>query len=132
MKDWLYGVRQIQPTTDAAQTLTTEPLTEAERLRHIHHMIACTREEGGAGITPKHGEWKNVEAIFPLHDHDRNKKWLTEFTQKTFLTTDDLDEIKNTVGEKVSVPCRAVVSIRGANLHRLATTTLSFSLTSPS
>jgi anoctamin-10 len=102
IKDWLHGVRQIQPTKDAAQVLTTEPLTDAERLRHIHHMICCSKDEGGAGITPKYGEWKNVEAVFPLHDHARNKKWLTEFARKTFLTPDDLDEIRNCVGEKIA------------------------------
>lgn len=101
IKDWLHGVRQIQPSSDSAQTLIAEPLTDAERYRQIHHMICCPREEGGAAITPKHGEWKSVEAIFPLHDHVKNKRWLSEFSRKTFLTPEDLDEIKNTVGEKV-------------------------------
>lgn len=64
-------------------------------------MITCPPEEGGAGITPKYGEWKHVEAIFPLHDHVKNKKWLTEFARKSFLTPTDLDEIRDTVGEKV-------------------------------
>ncbi|KEF59360.1 uncharacterized protein A1O9_04204 [Exophiala aquamarina CBS 119918] len=98
IKDWLYGVRQMQPTSSPADTLAREPLTDAERHRQIHHMICCSAEEGGAGITPKHGEWKNVEAVFPLHDHVKNKKWMTEFTRKTFLTADDLDEIRNTIG----------------------------------
>lgn len=101
IKDWLYGVRQIQPKGDPAQALGSEPLTKAERLRHVHHMITFPREEGGAGITPKHGEWENVEAVFPLHDHVQNKKWLTEFSRKTFLNPEDLDEIRDTVGEKV-------------------------------
>lgn len=101
IKDWLYGIRQIQPTKDTAQVLVSEPLTEAERYRMIHHMICCPREEGGAGVTPKHGEWKAVEAVFPLHDHDKNKRWLTEFTRKTFLTPEDLDEVRDTMGEKV-------------------------------
>lgn len=101
IKDWLHGIRQIQPANDPATTLTSEPLTDAERHRQIHHMICCPREEGGAGITPRHGEWKAVEAVFPLHDHVKNKKWLTEFSRKTFLTPEDLDDIKDTVGEKV-------------------------------
>jgi len=104
IKDWLYGIRQLQPTSSPADTLAREPLTDAERLRQIHHMICCSTEEGGAGITPKHGEWKNVEAVFPLHDHVKNKKWLTEFTRKTFLSPEDLDEIRDTVGEKASTP----------------------------
>ena len=64
-------------------------------------MICCPKEEGGAAVTPKHGEWKNVEAVFPLHDPEKNKKWLTEFSTKTFLTPDDLDEVRNRVGEAV-------------------------------
>lgn len=104
IKDWLHGVRQMQPTSNPADTLAAEPLTDAERYRQIHHMICCPTEEGGAGITPKYGEWKNVEAVFPLHDHVKNKKWLTEFSRKTFLSADDLDEIRNTVGEKASIP----------------------------
>ncbi|KIX02754.1 uncharacterized protein Z518_08696 [Rhinocladiella mackenziei CBS 650.93] len=101
IRDWLHGIRQIQPSNDPAQILTAEPLTNAERHRQIHHMICCPREEGGAGITPKHGEWEAVEAVFPLHDRVKNKKWLSEFSRKTFLTPDDLDEIRNTVGEKI-------------------------------
>jgi len=64
-------------------------------------MISCLKSEGGAGVTPGHGEWKNVESIFPLHDTEKNKKWLNEFSRKTFLTPDDLDLIRNAVGEKV-------------------------------
>lgn len=67
----------------------------------IYALITSQRLDGGAGITPKHGEWKNVEALFPLHDHVRNKKWLAEFSKKTFLTPDDLDQIRDAVGEKV-------------------------------
>lgn len=103
MKDWLYGVRQIQPVKDAPEQLTGSPLSDAERHRQIYAMITASREEGGAGITAKQGEWKNVEAVFPLHDHAKNKKWLSDFSRKTFLTPEDLDEIRDTVGEKVSL-----------------------------
>jgi anoctamin-10 len=102
MRDWLHGVRQIQPVKDAPGALTSQPLTDAEKLRQIHSMIVAPKEEGGAGITPKHGDWTNVEAVFPLHDHVKNKKWLSEFARKTFLTPEDLDEVRDTVGEKVS------------------------------
>jgi anoctamin-10 len=101
MKDWLHGIRQIQPVKDAAEALTSEPLTNAERLRQVHHMINAPKSEGGAGITPDHGDWKNVDAIFPLHDHAMNKKWLSDFSRKTFLTPEDLDMIKDNVGEKI-------------------------------
>lgn len=101
IKDWLHGIRQIQPVKETAETVSPEPMTEAERHRQIYHMITASRGEGGAGITPKHGQWRCVEAIFPLHDHVKNKQWLNEFTRKTFLTPDDIDQIRNAVGEKV-------------------------------
>lgn len=105
MRDWLHGIRQIQPVKETVSTLTSEPLTDAERHRLIYHMITGLGEEGGANITPKSGDWKNVEAVFPLHDHAKNKRWLTEFSRKTFLSPEDLDDIKDTVGEKVSTVC---------------------------
>lgn len=36
-------------------------------------LITLPKSEGGAGITPKQGEWKLVESVFPLHDHKFNK-----------------------------------------------------------
>lgn len=124
IKDWLYGVRQIQPVRETAETLTKEPLSDAERHRMVLNMIVGLRSDGGAEITPKHGEWENVDAVFPLHDHEKNKRWLTEFSKKTFLTPDDLDQIRNTVGERVSQPgcSRALFT----NRIRLPTTTPSY------
>ncbi len=101
IKDWLHGVRQVQPDQNTRKTLQDEPLTEAERYRQIHHMITAPREEGGASVTPNLGEWKNVDAIFPLHNHERNREWLNNFSSKTFLTPEDLDHIRDCVGEKV-------------------------------
>jgi hypothetical protein len=66
-------------------------------------MITCSHEEGGADITPKYGEWKNVESIFPLHNHKKNQQWLNEWSRKTFLSPQDLDHIRDGVGEKVCV-----------------------------
>lgn len=77
-------------------------MSEAERYRIIYQMITNPREEGGAGITPKEGQWKNVESIFPLHDVAFNKSWIKEWSMKTFLKVEDLDEIRNRFGEKVS------------------------------
>jgi hypothetical protein len=65
-------------------------------------MITGPKEDGGAAITPKSGQWKCVEAIFPLHDHEGNKEFLKSMAGKTFLTPEDLDFIRNNLGEKVS------------------------------
>ena len=65
-------------------------------------MITNPREEGGAGITPKEGEWQNVESIFPLHDQTFNKEWMKKWASSTFITAEDLDELRDRLGEKVS------------------------------
>lgn len=72
----------------------------------INQMITLPKEEGGAAITPNHGEWKNVTAVFPLHDVETNKKWIRDWSSKTFLSDDDLDQIRNKFGESV---CAVVV-----------------------
>lgn len=64
-------------------------------------MITVPHEEGGAGITPKHGDWKNVVAIFPLHDVEANQRRISEFSKKTFLSEDDMDHVRNSFGEGV-------------------------------
>lgn len=64
-------------------------------------MITLPTEEGGAGITPKHGEWKNVTNVFPLHDEETNKEWMREWSKKTFLSNEELDQIRDKFGESV-------------------------------
>jgi hypothetical protein len=83
------------------ESLKDEPVTEAERLRLTYLLITKPRTEGGAGITPKSGEWKGVESIFALHDHDFNKAWLKSITSKYFLDAKDLTEIRDRFGEKI-------------------------------
>lgn len=73
VKDWLHGVRAAAPDKETQRSLDGEPLTEAERLRIVWQLIILPESEGGAGITPKQGEWKLVESIFPLHDREFNK-----------------------------------------------------------
>jgi anoctamin-10 len=64
-------------------------------------MITGARDDGGAGITPKFGEWENVEAVFPLHNQVKNKQWINDWSRKTILMPQDLDDIRNAMGEKV-------------------------------
>jgi hypothetical protein len=77
-------------------------LYEAERLRIIYQLITNPTEEGGAGITPKEGEWENVESVFTLHDHEYNKDWIKKWSTSYFLQAEDLDDIRNRLGEKVA------------------------------
>ncbi|KAH8433811.1 anoctamin family protein [Aspergillus melleus] len=97
IRDWLYGVRHDEPESETS----AEPQTESERLRVIYHMITVPKEAGGAGISPRHGEWENVLAIFPLHDVDTNNDCIRDWSKKTFLSPEDLDQIRNTFGESV-------------------------------
>lgn len=84
------------------KSLEEEPITEAERLRLVYMLIHKPQNEGGAGITPRSGEWKQVDAIFALHDHQFNKQWLMEWSSKYFLDVNDLTKIRNRFGEKIA------------------------------
>jgi anoctamin-10 len=84
------------------ENLSQELVTEAERLRLIYLLMTKSRNEGGAGITPKSGEWKSVESIFALHDQKFNKQWIKSLTSKYFLNEKDFKEIKDRFGEKIA------------------------------
>lgn len=101
VKDWLYGIRAAQPDKETQRSITGQALTQAERFRIVHEIITNPREDGGAGITPKEGEWQNVESIFPLHDQAFNKEWMRKWASSTFITAEDLDELRDRLGEKV-------------------------------
>ncbi len=102
VQDWLYGIRTVAPEQMMQQNLDDEPITEAERLRLTYLLITKPRNEGGAGITPKRGEWKCVASIFPLHDSAFNKAWIKGLTSKYFLGVEDLNEIRDRFGEKIA------------------------------
>jgi len=80
-----------------------EPVSEAERLRLIYLAITKPKNEGGAGITPKSGQWKYVDSVFPLHDRHFNREWMKRLSTKYLLNQDDLDEIRNKFGESVAL-----------------------------
>src|SRR5690242_15838650 len=126
----MHGVRSAAPDKETRAALEAEPLYEAERLRIIYQLITNPTSEGGAGITPKEGEWEGVESIFALHDHAYNKDWIKKWTSSYFLKTEDLDDIRNRLGEKVSIAPSLVEA--WANCHRLPSTSPSRSPTSPS
>jgi hypothetical protein len=105
VRDWIHGVRTAAPSQVTRESLEAEPLYEAERLRIIYQLITNPASEGGAGITPKEGEWENVESIFALHDHAYNKDWIKKWSSQYILKTEDLDDIRNRLGEKVSLYC---------------------------
>jgi anoctamin-10 len=102
VQDWLYGVRTTAPERQINKAIDAEPITEAERLRLVYMLITKPRNEGGAGITPKQGDWEGVESIFSPQDHTFNKAWIREWSTKYFLDNDDLNMIRNRFGEKIA------------------------------
>ena len=74
----------------------------AERLRILYQLIVNPINDGGAGITPKQGEWESVESIFALHDHAANRAWISKWGSTPILKPEDIDDIRNRLGEKVS------------------------------
>ncbi|KAK4231333.1 calcium-activated chloride channel-domain-containing protein [Podospora fimiseda] len=105
IQDWLYGVRTAAPNPTnlpLSRYFDSEPVTEAERLRLAYLLITKTKNENGAGVTPKIGTWKYVESIFPLHDRKFNRQWITEWSTKYVLDEEDLTKIRDKFGERVA------------------------------
>lgn len=98
----MHGVRTAAPAKETKQSLESEPMYEAERLRIIYQLITNPVEEGGAGITPGEDPWKDVESIFALHDHAYNKKWINKWARQWLLSPGDLDDIRNRLGEQIA------------------------------
>ena len=94
-------MRAAPPKKETKEALEHDPLYEAERLRIIYQLITNPEKEGGAGITPKSGEWSGVESVFPLHDREGNKQLIKKLSSNLFLKIEDLDEIRDKFGEKV-------------------------------
>ncbi|KAI5287339.1 hypothetical protein KEM55_000018, partial [Ascosphaera atra] len=93
VRDWLHGIRQSQPTLEDEDA--GKPTHEAERLQAIYHMIALPKKEGGAGIAPQCEDWPFIEALFPLHHQSLNREWIRAWSSKTFLSTSELDDIRD-------------------------------------
>ncbi|KAF3927605.1 Anoctamin-10 [Arthrobotrys entomopaga] len=102
VRDWLHGIRPAAPEKETQQSIEKEPLTDGERLRLVYSLITLPNSEGGAGITPKQGEWNLVQSIFALHDHDFNKKWLKDWSTKWLIGPQDLKIIRDRFGEKIA------------------------------
>jgi len=130
VNDWIHGVRSAAPEKDTRRSLEAEPLHAAERLRTIYNLITNHELDGGAGITPKEGEWENVESLFALHDYVYNREWIKRWSTKYVLSPEDLDEIRNRMGESVSV--QSETSKPELTVFRLHITSPLHSPTSPS
>ena len=99
MRDWLYGITQTRPPGNKDTIVAA--WYEAEDLLSMDHLVNWPQSMGGAGITPGLGEWKNVKAIFPMHNDKVNQALLRSFSKKLLLGTEDLDQIRDLFGSKV-------------------------------
>lgn len=102
VQDWLYGVRATSPEKDVDKAFQDEPVTDAERLRLVYLLITKPKNDGGAGITPTVGQWKEVASIFPLHNHAFNRQWIKQWSSKYILDEKDLHHIRDKFGESVA------------------------------
>ncbi|KAI1853271.1 hypothetical protein JX265_000230 [Neoarthrinium moseri] len=102
VQDWLYGVRIKAPEKDVNTFFEKEPITDAERLRLVYLLLTLPKNDGGAGITPKTGQWKYVESVFPLHNHDFNRQWIKQWSSKYVLKEEDIDQIRDKFGERIA------------------------------
>lgn len=100
VKDWLYGITHSLPVDKENTTFYAD--TPSEEIRSVYHAVTWSKELGGAGITPNYGKWKHVTASFPLHDQAACSRLLRQWSCKTAITTQDLDNIRALFGEKVS------------------------------
>jgi len=98
VKDWLYGVTQLQPEVPGDGKVKSD--TETESLRSMFHLVTWNKSIGGAGITPQYGKWKHVKAVFPLHNRVSTKALLIKWSRQLRLRQDDLDQIRGLFGEK--------------------------------
>ncbi|KAL7785510.1 calcium-activated chloride channel domain-containing protein [Trichoderma ceciliae] len=100
VRDWLYGITQTRP---AGNKHTIVPAWyEAEDLLSMDHLVSWPQSMGGAGITPGLGQWKNVKAIFPMHNEKVNQALLRRLSKELVLSIDDLDKIRDLFGSKVA------------------------------
>ncbi|ROT40207.1 transmembrane protein 16H [Sodiomyces alkalinus F11] len=102
LSDWLNGARTVGPDKDLASSFRDEPVSEAERLRVVYLLMTKPKNEGGAGITPGSGLWKNVDSIFPLHNHTFNRNWIQKMSSKYIIDDTNLNEIRNSFGESIA------------------------------
>jgi anoctamin-10 len=95
----------------------------------VYHFVTWTHEQGGAGITPGHGDWKRVTSSFPPQDALANRQLLKYLAGKTVLKDTDLDRIRALFGEKVSFRMCKLVNQNQLTHRRLRSTMPSSSVT---
>jgi hypothetical protein len=97
-RDWLYTISTDHPSKWNKNSAIN--LTPAHKLNLIYGILTEPPSDGGIGITPGHGEWTFVSSIFPLHNYNLNKEWITRWSTKWVIDTEEINWIRNNFGEK--------------------------------
>lgn len=100
MVDWLYGITKQHP--GGTKNTIVPGSYEAEDLLSTYHLVHWRKEMGGAGIHAQFGKWEHVTAVFPLHNPRKNQELLVHFSKRFFLSSNDLDQIRDLWGTKVA------------------------------
>ncbi|KAK9456631.1 calcium-activated chloride channel-domain-containing protein [Dipodascopsis uninucleata] len=103
IREWLHGVRTSPPVIPTDKTSVVNSFTIAERLRLIYERLVRPQSDHGLGITPGQGDWVFVQDIFALHDPRFDLAWVKRWSTKWLLDDSELELIRNTFGEKVSL-----------------------------
>ena len=98
----MQGVRIAAPERQTEDALTVKSLAEADRLRHVYHLVTAPLDNGGAGITPKLGRYPHVDSIFTLHNPNFGKKWVMSWAKTWSVNNEDLDDLRDHMGEKIA------------------------------
>ncbi|ORX58560.1 DUF590-domain-containing protein [Piromyces finnis] len=90
------------------QKSIAEKLPTSDRLYIIYNLLTRPTWEGGVGIsTETEGGWHQtggmyLESFFTLHNKELNNKWIKHWSKKYILSTDDMTDIRNHFGTRVS------------------------------
>jgi anoctamin-10 len=98
--DWLYGITRKHP--GGTKNTIAPGAFESEDLLSTYHLVTLRKDLGGAGITPEFGKWENVTSVFPLHNPRSNRELLVHLSKRLFLSSNDLDWIRDLWGSKVA------------------------------
>eukprot|EP00833_Pecoramyces_ruminatium_P001779 jgi/Orpsp1_1/1175811/evm.model.c7180000055300.1 len=83
-------------------------LPTSDRLYIIYNLLTRPIWEGGVGIsTENEGGWRQtggmyLESFFTLHNKELNNKWIKHWSKKWILSTEDMTDIRNHFGTRVS------------------------------
>jgi hypothetical protein len=83
-------------------------LATSDRLYIIYNLLTRPTWEGGVGIsTENKGGWHQtggmyLEGFFTLHNKELNNKWIKHWSKKWILSTEDMTDIRNHFGTRVS------------------------------